>query len=65
VGAVGTVTPITFMATNINGVVTGITASTIRFGSYGAGIGFTSAEATNFTLALKNLWEGCTNLTLP
>lgn len=36
-----------------------------RMGSYGFGIGLTSTNAEKFTLALKNLWETATGLTLP
>ena len=41
------------------GTVTG------RQGAYFFGDGLTSAQVTNFSLALKNLWETCTGLTLP
>jgi hypothetical protein len=34
-------------------------------GAYGYGLGLSSAETAAFTLALKNLWEGTTGLTLP
>ena len=36
-----------------------------RMGSYGFGIGLTSTNAEAFTLALKNLWETASGLTLP
>lgn len=34
-------------------------------GAYGIGLGITNAQDTAFTLALKNLWETTTGLTLP
>jgi len=36
-----------------------------RFGLFGASLGLTTAQDDAFTLALKNLWETCTGLTLP
>ena len=36
-----------------------------EFGGYGFGLGLTDAQDTNFSLDLKNLWEGTTGLTLP
>lgn len=36
-----------------------------RFGAFFFNLGMTAQQATNFTLALKNLWEGATGLTLP
>jgi hypothetical protein len=38
--------------------------STAELGAYGAGISLSIQDATDFTLALKNLWEGTTGLTL-
>jgi hypothetical protein len=52
------------MAGNI--VTTGASAFTNNeFGAFAIGTGLTDTEDSNFTLALKNLWEGCTNLILP
>jgi hypothetical protein len=34
-------------------------------GAYGYGLGLSLADTSAFTLALKNLWEGTTGLTLP
>ena len=65
VGTVGTTTPMTLMAGNSAGVVTGYAVSTTRFGAHGMGLGVTSAQAESFTLALKNLWEVSTGLSLP
>jgi hypothetical protein len=45
--------------TVLRGTVTG------RQGAYFFGDGLTSAQVTNFSLALKNLWEVTTGLTLP
>jgi hypothetical protein len=39
--------------------------ATGRQGAYFFGDGLTSEQSTNFSLALKNLWETCTGLTLP
>jgi hypothetical protein len=36
-----------------------------QLGAYGYGLGLSSADTTAFTLALKNLWESTTGLTLP
>jgi hypothetical protein len=55
----------TFMAINANGTFGSFTPSTVRFGAYGMGLGLTAAQAESFSLALKNLWETCTGLTLP
>lgn len=40
-------------------------ANNARCGAYGIGLGITNAQDTAFTLALKNLWETTTGLTLP
>lgn len=45
--------------TPLRGTVTG------RQGAYFFGGGLTTAQATAYSLALKNLWEGTTGLTLP
>jgi hypothetical protein len=52
-----------FMAGNSAGTVVGL--STTEFGSFGFGLGLTDTQDNAFTLALKNLWETCTGLTLP
>jgi hypothetical protein len=39
--------------------------SDARYGAYGMGIGLPSGADTSFSLALKNLWETATGLTLP
>jgi hypothetical protein len=52
-----------FMGSNITGTASGF--STAEFGSFGFGLGFTDSQDSAFTLALKNLWEGTTGLTLP
>ncbi len=36
-----------------------------RFGSYGYSLKMSDSDTDSFTLALKNLWETCTGLTLP
>jgi len=51
-------------AANSNGTALRGTA-TGRQGAYFFGDGLTSAQVTDFTLSLKNLWETCTGLTLP
>jgi hypothetical protein len=65
VGAVGTVQPMTYMAWNNNGAISTFSPSTVRFGSYGMGLGMTSTQAENFSAGLKTLWETCTGLALP
>jgi hypothetical protein len=55
----------TFMAVNSNGSFSSFVPSTVRFGAYGMGLGLTAAQAESFSLALKNLWETSTGLTLP
>jgi hypothetical protein len=62
---VSTTTPMTIMASNTAGVVSLYTLSTVRFGVYGTGLGLTSTQSTDLSLALKNLWETCTGITLP
>jgi hypothetical protein len=54
---------IALLANNI--VTTGASAFTNNeFGAFAIGTGLTDTEDSNFTLALKNLWEGTTGLTL-
>jgi hypothetical protein len=36
-----------------------------KVGAYGVGLGLSSGNGENYSLALKNLWEGTTGLTLP
>jgi hypothetical protein len=62
---VGTVQPMVYMASNNNGVVSGFSQSSLRFGSYGMGLGMTPTQAENFSAGLKTLWETCTGLALP
>ena len=40
-------------------------ATEAKLGSYGIGTGLDDTAADAFTLALKNLWETCTSLSLP
>jgi len=64
----GTIPSSNVLAMAINNVNSGVTAALIsdaRFGAVGFGLGLTSAATDAFTLALKNLWEGTTGLTLP
>ena len=65
VGTVGTVRPMTIMASNNNGTISLYSPSTVRFGSYGMNLGMTAAQAEGFTAAIETLWEGTTGLTLP
>jgi hypothetical protein len=53
------------MSSNANGVTLGYSVSTYRYGSYGFNLGMTNTQDSDFTLALKNLWEEATNLVLP
>jgi hypothetical protein len=53
-----------FLANNNNGVVSLFSPATQQTGAMFIGTGFTNTEAEGFTLALKNLWEGTTGLTL-
>jgi hypothetical protein len=50
---------------NANSGVTMASASNARFGAVGFGLGLSSTDTDNFTLALKTLWETCTGQTLP
>lgn len=52
-----------FMGGNYEGAT--LNLSTVRFGAFGLGTGFSDTQDANFTLALKNLWETCTGLTIP
>ena len=56
---------LTMAFNDANSGVTMAGASNARFGAVGFGLGLTSADTDAFTLALKNLWEGTTGLTLP
>jgi hypothetical protein len=52
------------MAANIqNSTISGYTDA--RLGAFGLGLGMSSATGDSFTLAVKNLWETCTGLTIP
>ena len=62
---VGTTRPLAVMANNNNGTVGTFSPIAARFGAYGMGLGLTAAQAESFSLALKNLWETSTGLTLP
>jgi hypothetical protein len=48
-----------------NSVGTANFFSTAQYGSWFFGNGLNQSGVTDFTLALKNLWETCTGLTLP
>jgi hypothetical protein len=52
-----------FIARNNNGSPGLYTNS--KFGLYGFGLGLSSTDDENYSLALKALWETCTGLTLP
>lgn len=51
------------MANNFNG--TAASFSDAKMGLYGLGLGFSDSDGDKFTLALKNLWETASGLTLP
>ena len=51
------------MANNAAGTISGYCDA--EYGSFFMGMGMGSDSADNFTLALKNLWENLTGLTLP
>jgi hypothetical protein len=53
------------MGMNNNGALNNPTTSAIKFGAFGGGEGFTETEASQFSLALKTMWEKCTLLKLP
>jgi hypothetical protein len=56
------------LASNSNDAVGGSTPaaySNVQLGCYGFGLGLSDSSDSLFTLALKNLWEGTTGLTLP
>jgi hypothetical protein len=66
-GAIPTGGNIAALATNNNGG-TGMTASNFnnaRFGAFGIGLGLSNTNDTQFTLALRTLWETCTGQTIP
>jgi hypothetical protein len=50
---------------NANSGVTMASASNARFGAVGFGLGLSSTDTDNFTLALKTLWETSTGIALP
>jgi hypothetical protein len=54
-----------FLAYNNAGTVGNYSTNTVRWGAGGLADGLSSTQAGAFTLALKNLWETCTGLTLP
>jgi hypothetical protein len=54
---------VAFLANNSSGVVSNFCGEEI--GAFGIGLELTDAQDTAYSLALKNLWEGTTGLTLP
>ena len=62
----GTISPVNFyaMAHNITGIGPAYFV-TQGMGAWGCGMGLSSANDATFTLALKNLWEQTSGLTLP
>jgi hypothetical protein len=50
---------------NNTGIPTTGRTGVAKYASFGFGLGLSSTNAEKFTLALKNLWETCTGLTLP
>jgi hypothetical protein len=60
-----TTTPMCWLAGNNNGAISNYAPNTARLGAAGMTDGMSQATAEAFTLALKNLWEGTTGLTLP
>jgi hypothetical protein len=53
-----------FLARNLNGTtIDGFCGEEI--GAFSIGLELTDAQDTEYSLAIKNLWEGTTNLTLP
>ena len=54
---------IAFLANNNSGTISGFCGEEI--GAFSIGLEMTDAQDTAYSLALKNLWEGTTGLTLP
>ena len=54
---------VAFLANNVNGAILGFCGEQI--GAFSLGLKLTDAQDTSYSLALKNLWEGTTGLTLP
>jgi hypothetical protein len=54
---------VAFLANNVSGSVTGFCGEEI--GAFSIGLELTDAQDSAYSLALKNLWEGATGLTLP
>jgi hypothetical protein len=54
---------VAFLANNSSGVVGSFCGEEV--GAFSIGLEITDAQDTAYSLALKNLWEGCTNLILP
>jgi len=52
-----------FLAHNNSGTISSYCGEEI--GAFSIGLELTDAQDTAYSLALKNLWEGCTNLVLP
>jgi hypothetical protein len=54
-----------WLAGNNNGAISNYAPNTARLGAAGMTDGMSQATAEAFTIALKDLWEGTTGLTLP
>ena len=54
---------VAFLARNLNGTIDSFCGEEI--GAFSIGLELTDAQDTAYSLALKNLWEGTTNLVLP
>jgi len=54
---------VAFLANNVNGAISNFCGEQI--GAFSLGLKLTNAQDTSYSLALKNLWEGTTGLTLP
>jgi hypothetical protein len=61
----GSITTINHFALGRNNNGTADSFSTSEMGAYWIGTGVSDTQDSNMTLHLKNLWEGCTGLTLP
>jgi hypothetical protein len=55
---------VAFLARNLNGTSVDSFCGE-EIGAFSIGLELTDAQDTAYSLALKNLWEGCTNLILP
>ena len=63
--AINSTTPMCWLAGNNNGAISNYAPNTARLGAAGMTDGMSQATAEAFTIALKDLWEGTTGLTLP